>query len=313
MSTAPFPIDPVLTGITLAYRNRRFIADMVLPRLAPIGRQEFKYNKWNLENGFTLIDTKVGRKSEPNVVEFEAEEVTDKTEDYGLDDIVPNVDIENAQNTGLDPEGAAAENLTDLIMLDREQRVANLVFNAATYPAANKVQLVGVNQWNDFVNSTPIADIQTAIDTPIIRPNWMTIGRLAFSTLAQHPDILKAVNRTAGDTGIARREDLAALFELDEVFVGESFINSAKPGQTVSMSRVWGKHVALTHHDPLAMQPTSNRITFGFTVQQGERVSGAMAEPKLGIRGSQRVRVGESVKELITASDLGYFIEDAIA
>jgi hypothetical protein len=30
------------------------------------------------------------------------------------------------------------------------------------------------------------------------------------------------------------------------------------------------------------------------------------------MHGGKRVRVGESVKEVITASDLGYFIEDAI-
>lgn len=32
---APFPVDPVLTGITLAHHNRRFIADQVMPRINP--------------------------------------------------------------------------------------------------------------------------------------------------------------------------------------------------------------------------------------------------------------------------------------
>jgi hypothetical protein len=38
-----------------------------------------------------------------------------------------------------------------------------------------------------------------------------------------------------------------------------------------------------------------------------------MPEPKLGLRGGVRVRVGESVKELVIAKDLGYFFENAIA
>jgi hypothetical protein len=37
-----------------------------------------------------------------------------------------------------------------------------------------------------------------------------------------------------------------------------------------------------------------------------------MHEPKVGMRGSTRVRVGESVREVVSASALGYFIEDAV-
>ena len=38
MSNAPFPIDPELTAIAIAYRNGRMIADEVLPRV-PVGKQ----------------------------------------------------------------------------------------------------------------------------------------------------------------------------------------------------------------------------------------------------------------------------------
>ena len=42
MSKANFPVNPVLTAIAIAYRNRRMIADDVLPR-TDVGKQEFKY------------------------------------------------------------------------------------------------------------------------------------------------------------------------------------------------------------------------------------------------------------------------------
>jgi hypothetical protein len=38
-----------------------------------------------------------------------------------------------------------------------------------------------------------------------------------------------------------------------------------------------------------------------------------MPEPKVGLRGAQRVRVGESVNELIVASDVGYFFQNIVA
>jgi hypothetical protein len=309
MPNAPFPIQPELTAIAIGYRNTRLIADEVLPRV-PVGKQEFKYLKYNLADGFTLPDTKVGRKSKPNEVEFSATEQTDSAEDFGLDDPIPQADIDNAP-PNYDPVGRSVEGVTDLILLDREVRTANLVFNAANYGAANKTTLSGTSQFNDFANSDPIATIMNALDACIMRPNIMTIGRAAFSTLVRHPKIVKAVLGNSGDSGIARRRDLAELFELEDVLVGEAFLNTARKGQPVALSRVWGKHISLLYRDKNA--DTRGRVTFGFTAQWGNRVAGAQPDGDIGLRGGQRVRVGESVKELIVAPDVGYFIQNAIA
>ena len=42
-------------------------------------------------------------------------------------------------------------------------------------------------------------------------------------------------------------------------------------------------------------------------------IASFQADPNIGLRGGQRVRVGESVKELVTAPDLGFFFENAVA
>lgn len=316
MSTAPFPITPEMTAITLAYKNTKLIADDALPRVS-VGTQEFKYPSYTKAEQFTVPDTKVGRKSAPNEVEFTASEVTAKCDDYGLDDPIPQEDIDNANNvariTGrnYDPLGRAVEGITNLILLAREVRAANLVFTAANYPAGNQVTLSGTSQWSDFTNSNPISDLMTGIDVPIFRPNVLVIGRAAWTKLCQHPKIVKAVLGNAGDSGVARREDVAAMLELDEILVGEGWVNTAKRGQAASLVRVWGKHAALLYRDKMA--DTNGGITFGFTAQWGTRIAGANPDANIGLRGGQRVRVGESVKELICASDLGYFIQNAVA
>lgn len=306
---APFPIQPELTAISIAYRNKRLIADEVLPRV-PVGKQEFKYLKHELADGFTVPDTKVGRRSRPNEVDFSATEVTDSTQDYGLDDPVPQSDIANAPEN-YDPLGRATEGLTDIILLDREVRTSNLVFDANNYGAGNKVTLSGTDQFSDFTNSDPIKTIMDALDACIMRPNKMVIGRQVFSALARHPKIVKAVLGNSGDSGIARREDIAALFELEDVLVGEGWLNTAKKGQAVSLARVWGKHLSLIYQDRNA--DTRGGTTFGFTAQWQGRVAGASPDKNIGMRGGQRVRVGESVKELITANDLAYFVQNAVA
>jgi hypothetical protein len=86
-------------------QNRTAIADDVLPRL-PVGTKEFKYLVNTQSEGFTIPDTKVGRRSSPGQVEFTATEVAGFCQDYGLDDVIPQDDIDNAP-PNYDPVGRA--------------------------------------------------------------------------------------------------------------------------------------------------------------------------------------------------------------
>lgn len=308
MSTAPFPIQPELVAITIAYRNAGYIADEVLPRVR-VGLQEFRYWSYAIEETFALPDTRVGRRSAPNEIDLSATEETDKTEDYGLDDPIPQADIDNAP-ANYSPVDRATVQLTDYILLDREVRTAGLVFAAGTYAAGNKVQLSSTDQWSDKDDSVPIDDIQLGLDSCLLRPNVMVIGQTAWTQLSTHPQILKAVHGNDGDSGIARRRAVADLFELEDILVGQSRLNTAKKGQAASLSRVWGGHCALIHRNRTA--DTRSGLTFGYTAEWGNRIAGTMPDAKIGLRGGQRVRVGESVKEKVVAPLAGYLIEDAV-
>jgi len=308
MSKAPFPIQPELTAIAVMYKNKSMIADLVAPRF-PVGKQEFKYLKHDLAEGFTVPDTKVGRKSAPNQVEFTATEITDSTEDYGLDDAIPQADINNAP-PNYNPLGKSVEYLTNLIELDREVRVANMVFNAGSYASTNKVTLSGTSQFS-HVSSAPIDQITDALDGMVMRGNIMVCGRLAYSKLIRHPDIVKAYYGTSNDKGIANREILKELFELEEVLVGESFVNTARKGQSATLSRAWGKHVSLIHRDSNA--DAMRGTTFMLTAQFGARIAGSIPDSDIGLRGGVRVRTGEGVKEFMPANDLGYFFQNAVS
>lgn len=315
--TMPFPVNPVMTAVAIAYRNPdvALIADAVLPRTPPLATKKFKYMTFNVADGFTVPDTRVGRKSEPNVVEFGGAEVVDETQDFGLDDIVPNDDIE-ADNQGVDPRNLAVMNTTSLVQLDREVRVANKVFNAATYAATNKVVLAGASQWSDAA-SDPLTAILTAMDGMLVRPNVIALGRAVFTKLVTHAKIVQAIRNTAQGAGKATARELAELLELQEVLIGEAWVNTAKKGQPAVMARAWGKHAAMFFRNRAAIQAKTanneNGVTFGFTAQFGDKVAGSIPEPKIGLRGSERVRVGESVKEVISAADTGYFFQNAVA
>lgn len=308
-NNAPFPITPALVAIAVMYKNARMIADDVAPRIS-VPLQEFRYMKHNLADGFTVPETKVGRKGLLNEVNFTATEATGATQDYGLSDPIPQTDINNAIE-GQDPEGQSVEYIANLLELDREVRTAALVFNASNYATPNKEVLSGTDQFSDFTNSDPLAVITAALDSMVMRGNAMTIGREAFSILRRHPQLVGAVQRNSGTNGIITRQELADLLELENIYVGEGRINNARKGQAASLNRVWGKHISLMFQDGTAS--IRNTMTFALTAQWGDRIAGSEPDSKIGLRGGQRVRAGESVKELLTANDLGYFIENVVA
>lgn len=117
MSQAPFVIQQRLTAITLAYRNAAFVADLVLPRI-PVPGSAFKWSRFTLADAFTILDTRVGRKSAPNRIDWTATEQNDTTVDYALDDAIPQGDIDNAAGTVVDPEARSTELLSDLVALE---------------------------------------------------------------------------------------------------------------------------------------------------------------------------------------------------
>src|SRR5579885_831323 len=91
---APFVINPELTAIAVGYKNPdvALIADQVLPRVPTA--ETFTYTVYDTAQAYTLPATEVGRRSEPNVVTFGGTAVTDSVKDYGLDDPVPQRDID---------------------------------------------------------------------------------------------------------------------------------------------------------------------------------------------------------------------------
>lgn len=314
---APFNINPSMTAVAVAYRNATLIADLVLPRVGTDG-QKFSYLKYALGEFTTVPETKVGRKGKPNEVEFSSTEVPDQTVDHGLDAPVPNIDVQNweaaraaGNNVLADPRLRATTGVTELILLAREIRAANLVFDTASYGGNNQETLVGNQQWSDYVNSDPEGDIRDALDSMVMRPTHAVFGRKTWSFLSRNPKLVKSILGTLTERGTITRAEFMEHFELTgELYIGEGWLNTAKPGQPAAMARVWGNHASFFHRNMNA--DTKYGITFGYTAEWGTRIAGTIHDPDMGLRGGDRARVGESVKELITAPDLGYLFRNAV-
>lgn len=316
MAKTPFVAVPEYTAIAVAYRQANLIQDLVLPYVG-VSTLEFKYKKYNLADDFAVPNTLVGRKGAPQQVEFGETEVTDSVQDHGLDGPVPNLDIEafeKARAAGLtsasDPMMRATRQVMQLVLTAREKRVADLVFNPASYATANKLNLASGDRF-DVDTVKPHNVITDALDTMIMRPNIGIFGRTSWSKTSRNPNLVKAVYGQGTEQGQVTRQQFADLFELEQVLVGDGWLNIAPKGQAPNVVRMWGKHCAFIHRDMNA--DADFGITFGFTARFGNRIGGYMEDPDMGLRGGKRARAGESVREVITANDLGFFIENAVS
>ncbi|HVJ53457.1 MAG TPA: phage capsid protein [Aliidongia sp.] len=312
-----FPITPELTSVAIQYRNpaQTLIADDVMPMTPPMGTKKFKYTKFDLGNNFTIPDLQVGSRSKPGEYEVPGVEVPDECVDYGLEGFIPQDDIDQAASLRamdqsiIDPQLLQTEVLTDVVILGRERRVSNIVFNPANYLPQLTEDLSansGAQQFDNFASSDPIAVLTAFLDSCVVRPNMLVFGQVAWSAIRRHPRIMKAINRDAGDTGTASRQQVADIFEVAQIKVGSSWVNLTLNGTNPTLARTWGPHCAGLFVDPQAAR--TKGLTWGFTANYRGRYAGALPDQRMGARGGVWVRVIETVKEEVAAQEAGFLL-----
>lgn len=304
-------IDAVLSNLSIKYRNAAFIWPLIMP-IIKVGKRSDKFFKYTKEDSFKLADDKIGPKSLPNEVDWGVGTDNYSVKDHALGDWLPQESIENADNP-LQPEVDTNDFLNSLLDIAQEKRVADVVFNAATYPVSNKVALAGNAQWGGTADD-PIGDIITGLETCLVRPNTLVFGADAWAKFRRVPKILDAVKATTryqgSPGGLATGTEVAALFEVDQVLVGRSRYNTANEGQAPSLTRLWGKHCAALY---VEKNPGIRSVTFGATFVEMLRQTMRDFDPKRGIKGAHYIKVAWNSDEHIIANDLGYFIQNAVA
>lgn len=309
MALNSLPLDVERTAIAIAYKNPNYIFREVLPEF-PVGKESFTYTRYSRQDAFTVPDTTIGRTGQLNEVEFHGELVDAHVVDQGLTAFVTSRERSDAP-PGSDPIGRKTQRATELIELAREKRAADLVFGPDTYPAGNKEVLSGADQFSD-PSSDPVAKINGILDAMLVRPNIAVMGPSVLARLKTHPKIIQAIYPGAAG-GLITTEQIAALFELDAVIVGRGWINSApkKKGGQIATTRLWGNHLALIYRSPNFT--SGDDMTFGGTAYYGQRVVRTGENTRRGLRGVTEIVVGETLREVILAPDLGYLIQDAVA
>ena len=236
-------IDAALSNISVAYRNAltAYVAMIILPIIS-VGKRSDKYFVFDKGN-MSRSDSRRKDKTKANRVSYELSEDSYYCENYALYDIVSDEDRENSDFG--QPEADSTEFLTDKILLDYEYLVASHLTDTSNM--TQNTTLSGTAQFNDYTNSDPKTVIQTgksAIFTATgKKANTMVVPYEVALTLANHPHVQDVLKYT--DDKILTRSGLPpVLWGLNVLEAGASE-NTAKKGQTDSLSALWGKNIII--------------------------------------------------------------------
>lgn len=256
-------------------------------------------------------------------VEFSAASNEATIKDYGLDDVIPITDIDEAKaareqkSSTYNPEMATVAGLTNLIQLGREVRAARLVEDPSSYDATRRLLIPSVNdKFSKFDTSDPFAVLNAGMLKPLVyRANTIAMGQEVWEVLKRHPKLIKVIKGGHTEDGAITRQQFADLMEIDQdkLLIGVSMVNAAARGQPANLVKVWGNAIALLYVDSQKQAPDDNILTWGFTAELGSRIAGSIDAPEVGLKGGRRVRVGEQVQEIVCAKSFGYLIQEPIA
>jgi len=305
--------DAVLSNMAVAYSQEgTFIADKVLPVLN-VAKESDKFYTFDRTDTTTLPFTQRADGAEAPETSWDVSTDTYQCEEYALKDIVTDRARKNADSP-LDMEGDTTRFLTELIMLDRERRVAAAVFNGSTF-SSYTAALSGNDRWDVYTDadSDPQADVQTGKNSVLLNTgkmaNTVIMGYEVFEDLILHPNVLDIIKYTGTSSKPATVNEttLAEAFGVEQVLVGRSSYNSADEGATASYAFNWGKSVMIAY---IAPTPPRKGLTLGATFR---------AQPFSVSRWREDRRKGDAIEvsivddEKIIAAACGYYFTTVVS
>lgn len=239
-------IDPILTTLAQGYTQAEFIGHRLFPRVPvgarggqvlEFGREGFRRYASRRAPGGRTARIDWGYAGRPFALYQDALEAPVPREIAQDAAAVPGIDL---------GRGAVATVMRSLL-LTQECDQALLATTAANYEPDSVMVLTGAAKWSASTG-TPIADIDAGRE--VIRakcglyPNVVALSATAFNAARNNPSVLARVlpgGKTAEPAQVTR-ETLAALFNVDEVVVGQGveFVGT-------SNRDIWGDDVVLAY------------------------------------------------------------------
>lgn len=234
-----------LAGISVAYRNREYIADRVFAILDGADPKAkitvYKKGAWfRDEAGIRAAGTRAKRGGYP------VSSVSLATDEYAFAKEVTDEDRRFAKAKGapvLQPDQDAIEFAADKVDLKKERRVSAIV-TGTTWVDGNSGGEDAEGKWVASTGNTFVADInkgKKAIQAATgFLPNGLLVDYATYLGLKEIDDILQKIKYTR--QAVFGAELLASLLDLDEVLVGTAVYSDAEEtadGEDFNAVNIW--------------------------------------------------------------------------
>ncbi len=312
-TTDDIHVDAALSEIAIAYKNKSFIADRVLP-LVPVDKQSDKYYVW--DKGSWLTNQVEKRTPGDTYPEGRMKLSTDEyyADIYHLGYPIPWEDKKN-QDKAVELEITGAEWLAHQFALNREVQIAASVFTTGIWDT-NPTVGSDFAAWDDFDNSDPPDNIDTYRDTVLqntgVLPNTLVIGKQVFSKLRRHPLLLDMYKYTG--KGILTEAQVAEALEIENLLIGTCVRRTTIEGNaTQTQSFVWGKSALLLY---VPTRPALREPSAGYTFVWNIDDSGLNVNVIPTVqedRDRDFLKAKHAFDFKVTGSDLGVYFANVIS
>lgn len=307
-----------LTNASIAYMNKAedFVWFDVAPQVLVTEKSGsiYSYGK----QAMRIVDTARATYGGYNKINLEVSKADHYyCDDYGLFGDVSEEDVADAE-APIVAQTDTAEVVLSKFMLDQEKKIADVCRNTSII--TQNVTLSGTDQWDDYTNSDPVADIRTGINTvedatgKVV--NRIVMGRNVARVLVYHPAIKAYFPGAIEITFGMIMNAMAKIFGVERVSLANTKYTDTNEGaSTETLSNVWGNDVVLIAQDP---RPTRKSLTFMNTfVRRPGLQTVTLSKAQIGERAElQEIHsmVGQKmqVDQVIQNVECAYLIKDAI-
>lgn len=312
MASGAFYVDQALTNVTQAWTNdsNDFISEKILP-VIPVDKKTGKYWAYNKDNLVVPSSTlRTGRSETQQATYGKSLNDFGPLQEHALKDFITKDEYEMT-DAPLNIETDTVNFLNEQMAIAQEVDTAAVLNDNAVITNYNT--LSGGNQWSDYGNSSPFADIKTGATSmrsvALKVPNTLIMSWEVWIQLIDHPDMLDRIKWSA--TGVITEQDVIRLFApygIQKLLIGKVMKNTATPGQTASLASVWGKHAWLAY---VTDTPGLRQVNGGYTLRL--KNSKYVDRQDLFDPKGTELRNNDYYQQMIFASDVFYQIKNAVA
>lgn len=304
-------VDKLLTDVSNGYMPKGYISEDLFPKV-PSKQTSGKLGQYNKDH-LRIENSVVGGRGKYRRVET----ITSTTKSYlieghGLEGMVTKEDYRNRE-LPFDAEKDETQGLTTVLWLEKEKALADTLTSTAII--TQNTTLAGADQYNDYLNSDPIDDFNTARATILnatgFMPDTAAMDILVWNQLRFHPQMLDALGYKFNRPGGLSQDELAVAMGVERILLAQARYNSAAEGQTASLAACWGKHIVFG----VFPKTTSKwQTAVGYEVRyDGEAPRKVYKESNFNPPGSTKILVEDHYDHLIAQAEAAYLIKNAIA